>query len=313
MGLSPWDVRGLLPCRSLPESPKPPQPYISSAPTHLGRTCRRCYSPALVLFSISEIPASHGRTARMDVVLGPRLLPLLVCAMVVAAGCASVKTDGPDTLSGVISPTERIKDLRDLAQNAATKNPTEKQMIAQQLAGDFQHEHDPLIRAQIVRTLAVYPGPLSDAVLHQAVKDPDNDVRTADCELWGQRGNADAAGTLAGILNSDTDHDVRIAAVRRWPMRTNRSPSWRWPAPWRTRTRQCRTVPWSRSARSPAKTWATTSTSGGITARPTASSLNSRALRLPSGFGIPSSFCETASGSPGLRQEHLGSALVPGP
>ncbi len=150
----------------------------------------------------------------MDVVLGPRLLPLLVCAMVVAAGCASVKTDGPDTLSGVISPTERIKDLRDLAQNAATKNPTEKQMIAQQLAGDFQHEHDPLIRAQIVRTLAVYPGPLSDAVLHQAVKDPDNDVRTADCESWGQRGNADAAGTLAGILNSDTDHDVRIAAVR---------------------------------------------------------------------------------------------------
>ena len=160
--------------------------------------------------------------------------------MVVAAGCALVKTDGPDTLSGVISPTERIKDLRDLAQNAATKNPTEKQMIAQQLAGDFQHEHDPLIRAQIVRTLAVYPGPLSDAVLHQAVKDPDNDVRTADCESWGQRGNADAAGTLAGILNSDTDHDVRIAAVRRWPMRTNRSPSWRWPAPWRTRTRQCR-------------------------------------------------------------------------
>jgi HEAT repeat protein len=87
-------------------------------------------------------------------------------------------------------------------------------MIAQQLAGDFQHEQDPLIRAQIIRTLAVYPGPVSDSVLHQAVKDPDNDVRTADCDSWGQRGNAEAASVLVGILNSDTDHDVRIAAVR---------------------------------------------------------------------------------------------------
>ena len=150
----------------------------------------------------------------MDVVSGPRLLPLLLCALVVAAGCATVKTDAPGAFSGIIPPTQRIADLRELAATAATKNATEKQMISQQLAADIKHESDPLIRAQIVRTLGEYPGLVSDTVLGKAVSDPDNDVRIAACESWGKRGTAAAATVLAGVLNGDVDHDVRLAAAR---------------------------------------------------------------------------------------------------
>ena len=97
-------------------------------------------------------------------------------------------------------------------------------MISQQLAADIKHETDPLIRAQIVRTLGEYPGPVSDTVLGKAVSDPDNDVRTAACESWGKRGTAAAATALAGVLNGDVDHDVRLAAARSLAQCASKSP-----------------------------------------------------------------------------------------
>ena len=154
----------------------------------------------------------------MDVALGRWLLPLLCGALVAAAGCApwgsKVKKDDPNGVSGVISPTQQICDLRDLAKTAPAKNAYEKQLIEQQLAGQIKHEQDPLIRAQIVRTLGDYPGTASDTVLRAAVRDPDNDVRLAACESWGKRDTAEAATVLAGVLNGDVDHDVRLAAAR---------------------------------------------------------------------------------------------------
>ncbi len=154
----------------------------------------------------------------MDVALGRRLLPLLCGALVAAAGCAhwgsQTKKDDPNGLSGVISPTQQIRDLRDLAKTAPAKSAYEKQLIEQQLAGQIKHEQDPLIRAQIVRTLGEYPSPTSDVILRAAVKDGDNDVRVAACDSWGKRDTVEAATTLAGVLNGDLDHDVRLAAAR---------------------------------------------------------------------------------------------------
>jgi HEAT repeat protein len=154
----------------------------------------------------------------MDVALGRWLLPLLCGALVAAAGCApwgsKVKKDDPNGVSGVISPTQQICDLRDLAKTAPAKNAYEKQLIEQQLAGQIKHEQDPLIRAQIVRTLGEYPSATSDVVLRAAVKDADNDVRLAACDAWAKRDTVEAATILAGVLNSDVDHDVRLAAAR---------------------------------------------------------------------------------------------------
>jgi HEAT repeat protein len=151
----------------------------------------------------------------MDVAVGKRFLLLICCLFLGVGGCASwFQKETPDTVTGVISPTKRINDLRELAKNASQKNPTEKELIAAQLATEIQHEPDPLLRARIVRTLGEYPGPAADFVLRVAVNDSDNDVRTAACESWGKRNTAEAATMLVGVLNGDIEHDVRMAAAR---------------------------------------------------------------------------------------------------
>ena len=70
------------------------------------------------------------------------------------------------------------------------------------------------MRGEILRTLAAYGGPTADAVLRVAVRDTDADVRVIVCDLWGKRSDAEAVQVLAGVLASDSDRDVRMAAAR---------------------------------------------------------------------------------------------------
>jgi HEAT repeat protein len=46
------------------------------------------------------------------------------------------------------------------------------------------------------------------------VNDPEPDVRVVVCAEWGKRGDAEAAAVLSGVLSSDIDKDVRMAAAR---------------------------------------------------------------------------------------------------
>jgi HEAT repeat protein len=153
----------------------------------------------------------------MEVALDKRLLPL-ICWVIMAGGCAHpgpwFHQPTPDIVAGVVSPTQRIADLREIAKNADAKTPAEKDQIAAQLAGDIQKEPDPLIRAEIVRTLMKFPGAAADTIFRAAVNDSDNDVRAIACEAWGTRATPEAATVLATVLNGDVDHDVRMAAAR---------------------------------------------------------------------------------------------------
>jgi HEAT repeat protein len=117
-------------------------------------------------------------------------------------------------LSGIPSPTERVENLRKLAKDAAKTPPAQKLQVSQELSQEIQRQDDPLIRAEIVRTLAEYPGPATDQVLRAAVKDPDADVRLAACDTWAKRGDSEAAKQMAGLLAGDIDRDVRFAAAR---------------------------------------------------------------------------------------------------
>jgi HEAT repeat protein len=146
--------------------------------------------------------------------------PLLIgCLLAVTvAGCANrswmpFHTE-PDRLDGVPSPSERVAKLQKLAENAKTTEPAQKQKIAEELAQEIKKEDDALIRAEIVRTLATYPSPAADAILRAAVNDPDVDVRVMACGVWGKRGDAEAAKLLGGVLTSDIDREVRLAAAR---------------------------------------------------------------------------------------------------
>jgi len=116
---------------------------------------------------------------------------------------------------GITTPTERKKNLQELAKKAPeTTDPGQRESICQELAGEIRKEPDSNIRSEILKTLAAYGGTTASAVLRAAVKDPDTDVRIIACNLWAKRNDAEAARVLASVLTSDSDRDVRMAAAR---------------------------------------------------------------------------------------------------
>jgi HEAT repeat protein len=163
----------------------------------------------------------------MDGVHSKRHLMLLACfaalTAAVFAGCANsggLASWGPwqksadEEIPGVVAPHKRIETLREMAKKARWADAQEKQQVSAELAAAIRVEEDPLIRAEIVRTLGQYGSAEGDAMLRAALEDPDADVRVAACEAWGQRGNAEAATLLGGVLSADVDKDVRLAAAR---------------------------------------------------------------------------------------------------
>lgn len=143
-----------------------------------------------------------------------------------AAGCAAsphaawpgmltVSSDQQaDTGSSARSPAERIDDLRKLSQGAPKLPAAEQERLSMDLAGALGREEDPLVRAQLLRTLAAFSTATAGAMLSAGMGDGDRDVRVACCEAWGRRGGAEAARVLSAAMSSDTDIDVRLAAAR---------------------------------------------------------------------------------------------------
>jgi HEAT repeat protein len=154
------------------------------------------------------------------------LVVLVLCSLAVGwTGCAETGRPrrvalwpfgGPksDTVPGVASPAARIAELREMSERASRAKPAERETISAELAAAFPNEDDPLIRLQIVRTLAEYPTTTADSTLTAALDDSDADVRLAACEAWGRRGGPQAATHLSRVVSSDVDTDVRLAAVR---------------------------------------------------------------------------------------------------
>jgi HEAT repeat protein len=148
------------------------------------------------------------------------LLPALGLLILILSGCADmpawVPFQGPrsDNLPGVVTPAEKITQLRKLSDDAAKSDAQTKHKVVEQLVTSIRTENDPLIRAEIIHTLGNYPDPDADSVLKLALNDPDADVRITACESLGKRGDAQAASLLAPLLGSDANRDVRLAAAR---------------------------------------------------------------------------------------------------
>jgi HEAT repeat protein len=92
--------------------------------------------------------------------------------------------------------------------------PEQKERYIKLLAQGIQKESDPLVRCEILRTLAALPSPTSLAILTAGVKDPDSQVRMTACEMLGKQHDAGAVARLSEALTSDTDGDVRLAAAK---------------------------------------------------------------------------------------------------
>jgi HEAT repeat protein len=84
----------------------------------------------------------------------------------------------------------------------------------QELVVSVRTESNPLLRAEVVKTLAAFPIVQAEEGLRLAIEDPIVDVRIVACEAWSQRGGVEALRQLIETLNSDTDADVRLAATR---------------------------------------------------------------------------------------------------
>ncbi|HUT13956.1 MAG TPA: HEAT repeat domain-containing protein [Thermoguttaceae bacterium] len=169
----------------------------------------------------------------MVCVSGKRVLRLFCCLLALTmAGCSanlmgwssrngleipdwmSFRKKPKDELTGILSPSERIEKLRKMAGDARRNSPDQKGRISLELCESIRTEEDPMIRAEIIRTLAVYPGAEADRVLEAALDDPEASVRIAACGMWGRRGDAQAVDLLGRVLAGDADTDVRLAAAR---------------------------------------------------------------------------------------------------
>lgn len=123
------------------------------------------------------------------------------------------KKEEPGPLK-VMSSAERIKILRELAKRAPTLSPAEQEKASGEIAQALGNEDDTLVRAQMLRTIAVLPTRSADTMLAAGLQDSDRDVRVACCEAWAKRGGEQAAKLMVETFRSDADVDVRLAAAR---------------------------------------------------------------------------------------------------
>ncbi len=156
-----------------------------------------------------------------------KLAVLAVCCCLASiVGCAqTAETVGgwvskpwrkktPAELMNVKTPDDRAKEFRELRDTAKKKSPEEQQRTSEELAKEIQREKDPVMRRHILRTLAAYPTPAATAVLVAALSDSDSETRRLACDRLASRHGKEAVPELTRVLTSDTNPDVRLAAVR---------------------------------------------------------------------------------------------------
>jgi hypothetical protein len=144
----------------------------------------------------------------------------LCCLMLCATSCMSnpFKNKPSATPADIarFGPTanQRIKDLKAMREAGPGSDPTAHESKATELARKIQTERDPLVRAQIVRTIEMYPTRLTSAVLHAATNDPEPAVRIACADAWGKRNTDEAVENLSELFKKDESIDVRLAAIK---------------------------------------------------------------------------------------------------
>jgi HEAT repeat protein len=149
----------------------------------------------------------------------PKLVALLGLWLLAATGCHRLPASWYYAWNGypqepIETPFDREQAYKQLAVTAAQKPPEEQERTAEMLSQALGNEESPVVRAQIVRTLAAYPTATSAAAMQRALNDSHEHVRAAACDAWARRGGEEAASTLATVLRTEKSPDVRLRAVR---------------------------------------------------------------------------------------------------
>ncbi len=120
----------------------------------------------------------------------------------------------PEQVLNIKTPADRIKELKKIAKAAPKQPPAEQEQMVAKLSAEYQNENDPILRRHLLLTLAVFPQTAAGAVVVGALSDSDIETRRTACKCLGIRGDKGAVTELTRLIGSDSNFDVRIAAVR---------------------------------------------------------------------------------------------------
>lgn len=137
-------------------------------------------------------------------------------------GCTSSRFRLPDSFGRRSGPdvvdfetlSQRIDSLRDLGKRAHSMSQPEQDKVSEQLVRVVQTETHPQVRVEAVRALGEFPTRTAFQGLTAASRDPRAEIRIETCHALARRGSDGALRVLTEVLNSDTDVDVRMAAVK---------------------------------------------------------------------------------------------------
>ncbi len=113
-----------------------------------------------------------------------------------------------------LNADQRIKELSQQVKKVKDGNSEAQAGFSEKLVNEMMAEHDPRVRAEILKCAASFDNPSARAICVGGLNDPDALVRIAACDAWVEIGGDDAIRHLANRFRSDEDIDVRIHAVR---------------------------------------------------------------------------------------------------
>ena len=106
------------------------------------------------------------------------------------------------------------RNSRQQVKKVKDGNSEARAEFSEKLVNEMMAEHDPRVRAEILKCSANFDNPSARAICIGGLNDPDALVRIAACDAWVEIGGDDAIRHLANRFRSDEDIDVRIHAVR---------------------------------------------------------------------------------------------------
>jgi hypothetical protein len=154
------------------------------------------------------------------------LLPVLGSIIILLSGCAvdnkyiaklpffEMKSD---SIPGLDSPHVRKKLIREKGIKGATASDEEREILVAQLVLEYQTSPDPNMRREAVDALAKIPHPQRDRFLQEILQDTNPFVRLSALESLSKTYSGDPGDLqtlLISQMKTDTDKDVRLAAVR---------------------------------------------------------------------------------------------------
>jgi len=170
----------------------------------------------------SHVPSSTARRRAAKIPLAPRI-PLalwILLSIPLLTGCAGwapwKSTDKSARNAELYGPTanQRIKTMQEEAKLVKAASQERQIEFTQDLSRKVLEEHDARVRAEIVAVSSGFDTAAAIAVCKGALQDPDERVRTKACEVWRQRGGAEAVQLLANRYRTDRELDVRLRALR---------------------------------------------------------------------------------------------------